>query len=109
MEPPCIDRLLDILVKEEIPEDDLSDVAGDQGASRGPRDKSDVALPVNNDVGHHGGEGSLPGDGEVVGGGRDAEAVGDVGVGKVVHLVVHYDSRGRREYLGPKTEVERES
>ena len=107
MEPLCVDRLLDILVKEEVPQDDLSDIAGDPRAPGGPRDEPDVALLVNNDVGYHGREGSLAGDGEVVGGGRNAKAVGDAGVGKVIHLVVHYDSRGRREYLGSKTEVDR--
>ena len=105
MEPLRVDRLLDILVKEEVPQDDLSDVAGDPCAPGGPRDEPDVALPVNDDVGHHGRERSLPGDGEVVGERQDAKAVGDARVGKVVHLIVHYDSRGGRENLGSKTEV----
>ena len=107
MEPFCVNGLLDILVKKEVPQDDLSNIAGDPCAPGGAGDEPDVALLVNNDVGYHGREGSLPGDGEVVGGGRDSKAVGDAGVGKVVHLVVHYDSSGRREYLGSKTKVER--
>ena len=104
VEPLRVDCLLDILVEEEIPEDDLSDIAGDPGAAGGPGDEPDIPFPVDDDGRDHGREGSLPGDGEVVGGGWNAEAVGDAGIGKVVHLVVHYDTRGGREDLGAKTE-----
>ena len=102
MEPFCIDRFFDILVKEEVPQDDLSNIAGDPRAPGGSGDKPDVALLVDDDVGYHGREWSLPGDGEVVGGGRDAKVVGDARVGKVIHLVVQYYPRGRREYLVAK-------
>ena len=107
VEPLGVDRLLDIFVEENVPQDDLSDVAGDEGASGGPCDEPDAPLPVDDDGRNHGREGSLPGNGKVIGRGRYAEAVGDAGIGEVVHFVVHYYSRGRREYLGPKAGGER--
>ena len=85
----------------------LSDVAGDLGASGSARDEPDVPLLVDDDGRDHGREGSLPGNGKVVGRGREAEAVRDAGIRKIVHLVVQYYSRGRREYLGSKAGGER--
>ena len=103
-----VDSLLDIFVEEEVSQDDLPDVAGDLGTSRGPSDKPDVPFPVDDDGRNHGREGSLTRDGKVVGRGRDAEAVGDAGIGEVVHFVVQNDSRGRRQYLGAKAGGEEE-
>ena len=87
----------------------LSHSCDDLGSSTCSSHCDDSAIIIHHHSGAHAGHGSLARRYEVVLGRRNIIGAGDVGGGKVVHLVVHDDAGAGGHELAAPDEVDRGS